>query len=67
MTRFIVTLTLGLRPKQGLAKVRAKSEPESHIFMLSGMQESERMNPHIPKWAPTLGVGVPMDSWIFRR
>jgi hypothetical protein len=49
MTRFIVTLTLGLRPKQGLAKVRAKSEPESHIFMLSGMQESERMNPHIPK------------------
>jgi hypothetical protein len=25
------------------------------------------MNPHIPKWAPTLGVGVPMDSQIFRE
>ncbi len=25
----------------------------------------EGMNPHTPKWAPTLGVGVPMDSkWI---
>jgi hypothetical protein len=24
------------------------------------------MNPHTPKWAPTLGVGVSMDSKIFR-
>jgi len=24
------------------------------------------MNPHIPKWTPTLGVGVPMDFQIFR-
>jgi hypothetical protein len=23
------------------------------------------MNLHTPKWAPILGVGVPMDSWIF--
>jgi hypothetical protein len=23
------------------------------------------MNPHTPKWTPTLGVGVPMDSRIF--
>ncbi len=28
--------------------------------------ECERMNPHTPKWAPTLRVGVPMDFWIFR-
>jgi len=26
----------------------------------------EGMNPHTPKWAPTLGVGLPMDSRIFR-
>jgi hypothetical protein len=26
----------------------------------------EGMNPHIPKWTPTLGVGVPIDSWIFK-
>jgi hypothetical protein len=25
------------------------------------------MNPHILKWTPTLGVGVLMDSWIFRE
>jgi hypothetical protein len=25
------------------------------------------MNPHTPKWAPTLGVGVPMDSRIFKE
>jgi hypothetical protein len=29
--------------------------------------ECEGMNPHIPKWAPTLGVGVPMDFQIFRE
>jgi hypothetical protein len=27
--------------------------------------ECEGMNPHIPKWAPILGVEVPMNSWIF--
>jgi hypothetical protein len=24
------------------------------------------MNPHTPKWAPTLEVGVPMDFWLFK-
>ncbi len=24
--------------------------------------ECEGMNPHTPKWAPTLGIGVPMES-----
>jgi len=28
--------------------------------------ECEEMNPHNPKWIPILGVGVPMDSQIFR-
>jgi hypothetical protein len=27
----------------------------------------EGMNPHTPKWAPTLGIGVPMDFWIFKE
>jgi hypothetical protein len=27
----------------------------------------EGMNPHTPKWAPTLGVGVSMDSQIFKE
>jgi hypothetical protein len=25
------------------------------------------MNPHTPKGASTLGVGVPVDSWMFRE
>jgi hypothetical protein len=25
------------------------------------------MNPHTPKGAPTLGVGVLVDFWIFRK
>jgi hypothetical protein len=28
--------------------------------------ESVRMNTHIPKWTPMLGVGVPVDSQNFR-
>jgi hypothetical protein len=34
---------------------------------LRSVGECEWMNPHTPKWAPTLGVGVSMDSWIFRE
>jgi hypothetical protein len=31
------------------------------------VRECERMNPHTPKWALTLGVGIPMDCWIFKE
>jgi hypothetical protein len=34
---------------------------------LGSAKKCEGMNPHIPKWAPTLGVGVLMDSQIFRE
>jgi hypothetical protein len=34
---------------------------------ISCSRECEGMNPHTPKWAPTLGVGVPMDSQIFKE
>jgi len=30
-------------------------------------RECEGINSHTPKWAPTLGVGVPVDSQIFRK
>ncbi len=30
------------------------------------VKKYEGMNPHTPKWTPILGVGVPMDSRIFR-
>ncbi len=29
--------------------------------------ECERVNQHIPKWAPTLAIGVSMDSQISRE
>jgi hypothetical protein len=63
----IATLVMGLRPRQGLARVRAKkgnSKVTSHA--LKSVGECEGMNPHTPKRAPTtapiLGVGVSMDS-----
>ncbi len=37
----------------------------SHAF--GNVRECEGMNTHTPKWAPNLGVGVPMDSWIFKE
>jgi len=30
-------------------------------------RKCEGINLHTPKWASTLGVGIPMDSWIFKE
>jgi hypothetical protein len=57
----------------GLAtKVRA-CKGAGQVWMLritfhvpEGVGKCEGMSPHIPKWTPTLGVGVSMDSRIFR-
>jgi hypothetical protein len=29
--------------------------------------ECEGKKPHTPRWTPMLGVGVPVDSWMFRE
>ncbi len=43
-------------------KVQAESATwESHLHS----REYEGMNPHTPKWTPTLGVGMPMEFQIF--
>jgi hypothetical protein len=34
---------------------------------LGSVRECEGMNPHIPKWIPTLGVGILMGFWIFKE
>jgi len=39
----------------------------SHIHIPRSVVECEGMNPHIPKWTPILGVGVLMDSRIFKE
>ncbi len=51
----VTTLALGSRPRQGLSRLRAKREAESE-------GKCEGMNPHTPKGASTLGVGVLVDS-----
>jgi hypothetical protein len=43
LTFDVVALTLGSRPRQGLAKVRAKSEARESHFMLPGVWEGGRM------------------------
>jgi hypothetical protein len=45
----VATLALGLRLRQGLARLQAKKKPESE-------GKCEGMNLHIPKGASTLGV-----------
>jgi hypothetical protein len=58
----VATLALGSRPRQGLTKVRAKSEVGVKFYVPGSAKECEGMNPHTPKWVPILGVGVRMDS-----
>jgi len=63
---FVTTLALGLRLKQGLVKVWAKYKArESHFMFPGNARKCKGMNLHTPKWIPTLGVGVPMNSQIF--
>jgi hypothetical protein len=57
---YVTTLALGSWPRQGLARLRAKRKPRNE-------GKCEGMNPHTPKKASTFGVGIPVDSWIFRR
>ncbi len=49
----IATVALGLWPRQGLAKVRAKSEAQESHFILPGMQKS------VKEWALTLPNELP--------
>jgi len=64
----VVTLALGLWPRQELVKVWAKSKARESHFMLPGVWKSVReMNLHTPKWVPTLGVGIPLKFWIFKE
>ncbi len=60
--------SLGLVAKKRDWKgVNQKWSPGITFHALKRVGGCEGMNPHTPKWAPTLGVGVPMDSWIFKE
>jgi len=59
---------LGLTTKaKACTSAGQEGSPGGTSYTLKSARECERMNPHTPKWAPTLGVGVPMDSQIFRE
>jgi hypothetical protein len=60
--------SLGLVTKARACKgVGQEGSPWVTSHALDNAKECEEMNPHTPKGVPTLGVGVPVDSRIFRR
>jgi hypothetical protein len=64
----VTTLTLGSRPKQRACKnAGQEGSPGITFHAFGSAKECERMNPHTPKGTPTLGVGVPVDSRVFRE
>jgi hypothetical protein len=55
--------SLGFATKaRGMERCGPKVQLESHIHALGSAGECEGMNPHAPKWAVTLGIGVSIDS-----
>ncbi len=60
--------SLRLMTRAMFAKVQAKrGSPRITFHALRSVGECEGMNPHTPKWALTLGVGVPVDFRIFKK
>jgi hypothetical protein len=64
----VATLALGLRSRQRACKGASQDYArESHFHAPRSAKECEGKNLHTPKWTPMLGVGVPMDSRMFRK
>jgi hypothetical protein len=60
--------SLGFTTKARACKnVGQEGSPRVTSHAPGSAKECEGMNPHTPKGAHTLGVGVSMDSWIFRE
>jgi hypothetical protein len=60
--------SLGLATKATTCKgASQKWSPWVTFHILESLAKFEGMNPHIHKWAPTLGVVIPMEFRIFRR
>jgi hypothetical protein len=61
-------LSLGLTTKVKVCKgVGREWRPRVAFHAPENVGGCERMNPHTPKWALTLGVRVPMNSQIFKE
>jgi len=61
-------LSLGLTTKAKACKGVGQMWRSGATFQApNNVGECERMNIYTPKWTPTLGVGVSMDSQIFKK
>jgi hypothetical protein len=61
-------LSLGFTIKARACKGAGQEGSPKVTFHATGSaRECEGMNLHPPKWVLTLGVGVPMDSQIFKE
>jgi hypothetical protein len=59
---------LGLTTKARACKSAGQEgSPGVTFHVLASAKECEGMNPHTPKGTPTLRVGVPVDSRIFKK
>jgi hypothetical protein len=59
---------LGLATKARVCKGAGQEWSLGVTFHAPGnVGKCEGLNFHTPKWAPTLGIGVPMDSRIFKK
>jgi hypothetical protein len=59
--------SLGLATKTRDCKVTGQEEPRSHKHAPKNTRECEGIDPHTPKGTPTLGVGVSVNSQIFKK
>jgi len=57
MELVVATLALARDQGKGVARVRAKRKPESHIKTPGSARKCEGVDPHTPKATPMLGVG----------
>jgi hypothetical protein len=64
----------GSRPRQRLVTKARVCKGASQQWSLrvtfhvpGSVGKCEGMNPHTPKWVPTLGIGIPTKSQIFKR
>jgi hypothetical protein len=64
MSHFVIILTLGSRPKP-CKNVGQEGRLKGTSYTPKNARECERMNFHTPKWAPTLGASIQMDSQMF--
>jgi len=60
--------SLGLATKTRTCKsVRQEGGLRDTSYIPESAGECERMNPHTPKVTPSWGIGVPMESRIFKE